>query len=208
MASRIEEFDEKILACAKEEFLEKGYTDASIRTIAQNAGVSTSTIYTRYSDKEGLFRFLVEPAANGLKELLRQSLSSFSSLTEREQNEKFMEYSDRGFEVVIAYIYEYFSEFKLLITGAPGNYYQEFLEGLVELDTDCTKKFLIQVGSRALSEGRITDGFLHVVSSAFYSGIFEVVFTTCRWKKQRSISMSCALFMGMAGKNIIENRKE
>ena len=44
MASRVEGFDEKILACAKEEFLEKGYTDASIRTIAQNAGVSTSTI--------------------------------------------------------------------------------------------------------------------------------------------------------------------
>ena len=35
MASRVEEFDEKILACAKEEFLEKGYTDASIRTIAK-----------------------------------------------------------------------------------------------------------------------------------------------------------------------------
>ena len=149
MASRIEGFDEKILSCAKEEFLEKGYTDASIRTIAQNAGVSTSTIYTRYSDKEGLFRFLVEPVAKGLK--------------------------DCGFEAVIAYIYEYFSEFKLLITGAPGNYYQEFLEGLVQLDTDCTKKFLIQVGSKALAEGRVTDGFLHVVSSAFYSGIFEVV---------------------------------
>ena len=76
---------------------------------------------------------------------------------------------------LIAYIYEYFSEFKLLITGAPGNYYQEFLEGLVELDTNCTKKFLIQVGSKTLAEGRVTDGFLHVVSSAFYSGIFEVV---------------------------------
>lgn len=36
MASRIEGFDEKILSCAKEEFLEKGYTDASIRTIAEN----------------------------------------------------------------------------------------------------------------------------------------------------------------------------
>jgi len=34
---------------------------------------------------------------------------------------------------------------------------------------------LIQVGSKALAEGRVTDGFLHVVSSAFYSGIFEVV---------------------------------
>ena len=78
-------------------------------------------------------------------------------------------------EGVTAYIYEYFSEFKLLITRAPGNYYQDFLEGLVELDTGCTKKFLIQTGSKALAEGRITDGFLHVVSSAFYSGIFEVV---------------------------------
>ena len=163
-------------SCLRERrIFRKGYTDASIRTIAQNAGVSTSTIYTRYSDKEGLFRFLVEPAAKGLKELLRQSFSDFSSLTGHEQNEKFMEYSDRGFEAVIAYIYEYFSEFKLLITGAPGNYYQEFLEGLVQLDTDCTKKFLIQVGSKALAEGRVTDGFLHVVSSAFYSGIFEVV---------------------------------
>ena len=175
MARRIEAFDEKILLCAKKEFLEKGYTEASIRIIAQNAGVSTSTIYTRYSDKEGLFRFLVEPAAEGLKELLRQLLNGFSSLTERGQNEKLMEHSDRGFEEMIAYIYEYFFEFKLLITRAPGNYYQEFLEGLVELDTDCTKKFLIQVKSKALAEGRITDGFLHVVSSAFYSGIFEVV---------------------------------
>ena len=69
MASRIEEFDEKILACAKEEFLEKGYTDASIRTIAQNAGVSTSTIYTRDSDKEGLLRFLVEAAKAIIKQL-------------------------------------------------------------------------------------------------------------------------------------------
>jgi AcrR family transcriptional regulator len=175
MASRIEEFDEKILLCAKKEFFEKGYTDASIRTIAKNAGVSTSTIYTRYSDKEGLFRFLVEPAVNGLKYLLQKSLNEFSSLQGNEQNEKCIEYSNRGFEAMIIYIYKHFSEFKLLITGAPGNYYQKFLEELVELDTDCTKKFLIQAGSKALAEGRITDGFLHVVSSAFYSGIFEVV---------------------------------
>lgn len=48
MASRIEGFDEAILYHAKNEFLEKGFADASLRTIAQNAGVSTSTIYTRY----------------------------------------------------------------------------------------------------------------------------------------------------------------
>ena len=196
MASRIEGFDEKILACAKEEFLEKGYADASIRTIAQNAGVSTSTIYTRHSDKEGLFRFLVEPAANGFKELLWQSLGGFSSLTGSEQSEKFMEYSDRGFEAVIAYIYDYFSEFKLLITKAPENFYQEFLESLVKMDTDCTKKFLLHVGSKALAEGRITDGFLHVVSSAFYSGIFEVVIHDMPMEEARNYINELRAFYG------------
>ena len=52
MASRVEGFDEAILYHAKNEFLEKGFNEASLRIIAQNAGVSTSTIYTRYSDKE------------------------------------------------------------------------------------------------------------------------------------------------------------
>ena len=105
MASRIEGYDEKIIACAKEEFLKKGYADASLRTIAQNADVSTSTIYTRYLDKEGLFRFLVEPSAKGLKDLIGRSLSEFTTLSGSEQSEKMTEYSDKGFEETVPYIY-------------------------------------------------------------------------------------------------------
>lgn len=205
MASRIGEFDERILSCAKEEFLEKGFTDASIRTIAQNAGVSTSTIYTRYSDKEGLFRFLVDPVSTGLKNLLQQSLDEFSSLPGNEQRERFIEHSDRGFEAVIAYIYEHFYEIKLLITGAPGNYYQEFLESIVKLDTDCTKKFLVQVGSKALMEGRITEGFLHVVSSAFYSGVFEIVIHDMPMEEARKYVNELRIFYGNGWKEYFQN---
>ena len=88
MASRIEGFDEAILSHAKKEFLEKGFAEASLRTIAQNAGVSTSTIYTRYSDKEGLFRFLVEEASAQLLEYVSISLNGFDHFdqTVRETN--------------------------------------------------------------------------------------------------------------------------
>ncbi len=48
-----------ILSCAKKEFLEKGYKDASLRVIAQEAGTSTGSIYTRFGDKEGLFEAIV-----------------------------------------------------------------------------------------------------------------------------------------------------
>ena len=42
---------EKILECAKKEFLEKGFEGASLRVIAQEAGTSTNSIYVRFKDK-------------------------------------------------------------------------------------------------------------------------------------------------------------
>lgn len=65
MTKPIEGVSEKILACAKEEFLEKGYSEASLRTIAAKADTTTGSIYSRFRDKEGLFGAIVEPAAEG-----------------------------------------------------------------------------------------------------------------------------------------------
>ena len=175
MASRIEGFDEAILVHAKKEFLEKGFAEASLRTIAQNAGVSTSTIYTRYSDKEGLFHFLVEEAATKLREYISLSLNGFDRLDTEVQKADYREYADRGFSGLIDILYDYFDEFRLIIHCSPGGYYQDFLESIVRIDAESTKKFLITLGSEAYKTGRINDGFIHVVCSGFYAGLFEVV---------------------------------
>ena len=55
MAKQIEGVYERLIACAKDEFLEKGYNDASLRTIAAKAKTSTNSIYVRFGDKAGLF---------------------------------------------------------------------------------------------------------------------------------------------------------
>ena len=62
MAKQKEGVYERVLECAKEEFLKKGFKDASLREIAKAAGTSTGSIYTRFGDKEGMFQELVEPA--------------------------------------------------------------------------------------------------------------------------------------------------
>ena len=67
MAKQIEGVYENVLRCARREFLEKGFALASLRDIAKAAGTSTGSIYTRFTDKAGLFRALVEPAAGELK---------------------------------------------------------------------------------------------------------------------------------------------
>ena len=175
MASRVEEFDSLIEKFAKQEFLEKGFAEASLRTMAKNAGVSTSTIYTRYLDKEGLFRFLVEPAYDSMIEYVRSSLSGFESLPDEVQVEQRQDISDEGFSGLVDLIYDHFDQFKMIVTCSPANFYQDFIERIVELDIQCTRKFLKVSHCKAYENGEITEGFLHVVSSAFYSGIFEVV---------------------------------
>ena len=42
---------EKLLASARQEFLEKGYTQASLRSICKNAGVTTGALYFFFQDK-------------------------------------------------------------------------------------------------------------------------------------------------------------
>ena len=43
---------ERILAAAKAEFLEKGFESASLRNIVKNAGVTTGALYGYYAGKE------------------------------------------------------------------------------------------------------------------------------------------------------------
>ena len=74
MAKQIEGVYEAILSCAKKEFLEKGYKDASLRVIAQEAGTSTGSIYTRFGDKEGLFEKRNEEFFVDLKEINKRQL--------------------------------------------------------------------------------------------------------------------------------------
>ena len=46
---------EKVRKAVKEEFLEKGYEDASIRSIGARAGMTSAGLYRHYADKEAMF---------------------------------------------------------------------------------------------------------------------------------------------------------
>lgn len=64
-----ESTQKRILDAGKSEFLEKGFKSASLRSIAQKAGVTTGAIYGYYPDKEALFGALVEGPAH--RELMK-----------------------------------------------------------------------------------------------------------------------------------------
>lgn len=148
MAKQIEGVSERILACAKEEFLEKGFSEASLRSIAAKADTTTGSIYSRYGGKEELFGEIVEPAAEYLIAMFTRTQENFHAMDVEEQPKKMEGTVQNGMHEMLDYIYENFETFELLLDASYGTKFQHFVECLVEIETkDLTnfRKISIQV---------------------------------------------------------------
>lgn len=175
MAKQIEGVYEAVLQCAKKEFLEKGYKDASLRTIAQEAGTSTGSIYTRFGDKEGLFEAIVGPAADNLKKMFLEIQENFHQLNDEEQRAEMGQYTALHQMEMLDYIYDHFEEFRLLLDGAGGTRFSCFLDELVDIEVDYTYKYMEVIGCETVKSGLVTEEFVHIVVTAYFNGMFEVV---------------------------------
>ncbi|MDO4312507.1 MAG: TetR/AcrR family transcriptional regulator [Eubacteriales bacterium] len=175
MAKQIEGVYERILECAKKEFMEKGYMDASLRIIAANANTSTNSIYVRFGDKEGLFEAIVKPVADGLMELFGDIQETFHGFDAEVQKEQMNEYSFREMEKFLDYIYAYFDEFRLLLDASYGTKFQNFVDELARIEVEYTYKYLEAIGCSEIKDGSITEEILHLVMTAYFEGVFEVV---------------------------------
>lgn len=175
MAKQIEGVYEKILECAKQEFLEKGYTDASLRTIATNADTSTQSIYVRFHDKEGLFTAIVEPVVNHLMEYFVYVQETFHSFDKEKQLQKMGKYTSREMDKMLDYIYDNFDAFYLLLDASYGTKFHNFVDELVRVEVDYTYKYMEAVECSAGYQNSMTENLLHMVTTSYFEGLFEVI---------------------------------
>lgn len=175
MAKQIEGVYERILECAAREFLKKGYMDASLRVIASDAQTTTGSIYTRFGDKEGLFRAIVEPVADGMKALYLEIEEAFSRQDANTQKETMPDASVRGMEAVLDYMYEHFDEFLLLLDASYGTKFQHFVEELIDIEAEYTYKYMDAIGCDSIASGVVTKEFVHIVITSYFESMFEVI---------------------------------
>lgn len=175
MAKQIEGVSERILACAKAEFLEKGYTKASLRTIAAAANTSTNSIYVRFKDKAGLFAAIVEPVLDEMLALFVKIQEDFHHKDSSVQAEEMVAYSANGGEILVDYIYDHEDVFRLLLDASAGTRFARFFDEMVRIETDYTYKYMEATGCPKVGDDATTQMVLHMVLTAHIETMFEVV---------------------------------
>lgn len=175
MAKQVAGVSDRLLQCAETEFLKQGFENASLRTIAENAGTSTGSIYTRFQDKLGLYNAVVDPALQQITALYNRELSTFDEKHRNMPWQQMFEYTTNEIGVLVDAIYSNFNALKLASNNANDKKFENFIHELAVADAAYTEKYIDDIGNDALTSGRLHPPIIHVICSVFWDGVFEVV---------------------------------
>lgn len=133
-----EEYEKRrrLIQAAKEEFLEKGYSKASLRTICSKAGVTTGALYFFFENKEDLFNAIVSGPLAELKTIVREHFKEdMVSMKDMPvpDNLKGLELNHDDVTTRFAgCIYGNYDAFMILLTGSENTMYENVVDDFVD----------------------------------------------------------------------------
>ncbi|MBQ5316798.1 MAG: TetR/AcrR family transcriptional regulator [Oscillospiraceae bacterium] len=134
------ESHERIIASAKDEFLTRGFENASMRRIAANAGITASGLYKHFPNKEEMFAFLVQPMLDEFLELYRCKEREEKDAIERVGASAAFQNEDAVY--AMAFIYDHLDEFRLLVCCSQGTRYENYAHRLAEMEEESSLRFI------------------------------------------------------------------
>lgn len=134
---------EKLLEAAKVEFGERGYYEAAINRITENAGVAMGTFYVHFPSKEAIFRALVEYMAHVTRRWIAERVADAPDriTAERQGIAAFIDFV-RGHQD----LYRIVNEAQFVAPDAYRAYYSTFADGYVRRLNDAVERGEISAG--------------------------------------------------------------
>jgi len=165
----------KILESAKKEFLQKGFVNASLRTIAANAGVTTGAMYRHFKDKDALFCALVDEHIKVVTDAIMLS----DVMTHTQMNDvlskEHYDFEKQSINELFKYIYVNFDAFKLLLKSSSGSTHENFLDDLCELYTKNCKETFDWMYKEKIARKTIDKMTVHFIASSFINAFAEII---------------------------------
>ena len=164
----------KVNKAIMEEFLEKGYEGASIRSIGARAGMTSAGLYRHYADKEAMFEAMVSPLVEEMKKWLKNHTSKKYDLVENASSGDNL-FGESFIDLIRNVILPRKKEFILLMTCSGGTKYENFIH---DLTNDNQKEFLDALKflkEKGYPVKVIKEEELHFLLSAYLTACFEPI---------------------------------
>ncbi len=168
------ESHERIVKAAKKEFLKYGYADASLRRIADVAGIQVSGLYKHFPSKEEMFAALVEPTVKGFYALYAQIEDEY--FEELEKGIVADDFDGQQETVrMMAYLYDHIDEFALVINKSRGTKYEDFTHDVAKLEEEVTMRYMDRCRQAGFPVKELDSREFHLLVTAYIESVFQAV---------------------------------
>ena len=163
----------RIIPAATQEFLEKGFLNASTRSIAARAGLTSGGLYRHFKDKEDMFAALVEPALKEFNAWMGEHVRrGYGGALSGDYDAM---WKNNEIDMIREVVYPNLDAFRLLLCCAQGTRYENFINDLVNEH----QRLMLDVFDKLRAQGvpvkDISEEELHILMSAYTTAMFEPV---------------------------------
>ena len=195
MSVRDTSIDQRLLESARHEFMEQGFLKADLKTICDNAGVTTGAVYKRYKGKDELFRAVVKETSDILDGFIELRTDvEFKEISDEEiietwrMNEK---YTLEMFRL----LWKIRDDFVLLLEKSAGSSYENYGHDFALRMTKAYMQYYLEAKKRGLAKANITEEEMHVLCTSFWTSIYEPFVHHMSWKNiEEHCKVVCAFF--------------
>ncbi|MBS5517422.1 MAG: TetR/AcrR family transcriptional regulator [Clostridiales bacterium] len=166
---------ERIHRAAKAEFLEKGYKDASLRSIVKSVGMTTGAFYGYYKSKEELFEALVGKHYDYILTCFKKAQQEFAELPHEQQPEVMGDISGICMFEMLYYAYEHLEECKLILCCSEGTKFSGLIDEMVEIEAEATHSYQKVLEELGRPSPKIDPALEHILITGMFHTFFELV---------------------------------
>lgn len=141
MALKDHSLDDKIKTAAAEEFTEHGFLAASLHKIADNAGVTTGALYTRYKNKDALFASLLEELFTAFRDYTEPAAEQYRKAEESRNVDDFLAAMKFETQVYMNLLFDRYEECVLFFCKSDGSSVAESIQTMISHKAASTVEF-------------------------------------------------------------------
>ena len=164
----------KIDQAMKAEFLEKGFTGASIRSIGDRAGMTSAALYRHYASKEDMFASLVDPLIDDMNTWMKRHESEKYTLVDNKADKNSL-WGESFIDMITEIILPQKDRLILLIKYSQGTKYENFLHDFVENNQKNVTDALKYMREHGYPAKEMSEEEIHMLLSAYLTAIIEPV---------------------------------
>ena len=164
---------ENVLAAAREEFLEKGFKDTNMRTIAKKSSVGLSNIYNYFKNKDEIFLEVLQPILLALEKLMdAHNSEEYLSMEVFTSKDYLQEHTN----MYVNLIQKFKIELKILLFKSHGSSLENYIEEYTDKHTAVGLEYMRLMKERYPQLNiDISEFFIHTMSSWWLSIVGELV---------------------------------